>query len=310
MERPIITILSSILLLSASGFLIAADVKKPINFETTELTPGIYMISGTGGFAGGNIGLSIGNDGVVMIDDSMPPLLDKIKIAVRKITDKPVDFLINTHIHGDHTGNNASLGEEGIRIVAHENLRKRMLAKSAQMEGKKKRTSKAALPVITFSQAMNFHLNGEDARVFHVENAHTDGDAIIRFINANVIHAGDTFFNGMFPYIDLDNGGSINGYISAQKKTLALSNEQTKIIPGHGPLANKKQLKASLEMLIDSRKLISALAIKGLSEDAVVKKNPLQKYHDKWSWSFITTEKMTRQLYKSLTTKIKPHVYP
>ncbi len=294
-------------MLCASNLLIAAEAKKLPDFETTKVAPGIYMISGVGGFSGGNIGLSIGKDGVVMIDDSMPPLLKKMKTAIKTITDKPVDFLINTHIHGDHTGNNASLGEEGIRIVAHENLRTRMLEKSAQMTGKKKSTSKAALPVITFSEAMNFYLNGEDARVFHVGNAHTDGDAVIWFKSANVIHSGDTFFNGMYPYIDLNNGGSINGYISAQKQMLALSNDQTKIIPGHGTLSNKKQLKASLEMLIDSRNLIIDLAIKKLSEDDVVKANPLKKYNDKWSWPFITTEKMTRQLYKSLTTKTKPH---
>lgn len=275
----------------------AEEQKDERSFSTTEVAPGIYMIMGVGGFTGGNIGLSVGDDGVVMIDDSMPPLLDRMKTAIKTITDKPVDFLINTHVHGDHTGNNESIGSDGTRIVAHENLRINMLTKGL---GKNKPMPEAALPVITFSHAMSFHLNGEDARIFHAANAHTDGDAVIHYQKANVIHTGDTFFNGLFPYIDLNNGGSVDGYIAAQKKILSISDDQTKIIPGHGELSNKKQLKQALEMLVDAKKLIDDLLKKGKSEDEVVKTNPLAKYHDKWNWGFITTEKMTRQVYKSL----------
>jgi len=298
--NTLIRVLSISTLLAICFTATAEEQKNDPNFATTEVAPGIYMLMGVGGFTGGNIGLSIGDDGVVMIDDSMPPLLDKMKAAIKKVTKKPVDFLINTHVHGDHTGNNKSIGEDGTRIVAHENLRINMLTKGLKTKEGNKPMPKAALPVITFSHAMSFHLNGEDARIFHVENAHTDGDAVIHYQNANVIHTGDTFFNGLFPYIDLDNGGSVDGYISAQQKIISLSNDKTKIIPGHGPLADKKQLQTAVDMLIDVKKLVNAEIKKGKSEDEVVKENPLKKYHEKWNWGFITTEKMTRQVYKSL----------
>jgi len=158
--------------------------------------------------------------------------------------------------------------------------------------------------VITFSHSMNFHLNGNDAHIFHVANAHTDGDAVIHFKNVNVIHTGDTLFNKMFPYIDLNSGGSVDGYIAAQKKILSLANGDTKIIPGHGPLANKKDLAASLAMLEDSSNLIGQLIAQGKSEDEIVKLNPLLKY-EKWSWVFITTEKMTRQVYQGIINAAK-----
>jgi len=275
---------------------LAQETKDKPDFEVTEVSKGIYMLLS----GGGNVGLSIGEDGVVMIDDSMPPFLDKLTRTIKSISDKPIDFLINTHVHRDHTENNKHFGERGIRIVAHENLRTSMLTKGLKLFNKEGPMPKAALPVITFSHAMSFHLNGEDARVFHVKNAHTDGDAVIHFQNSNVIHSGDTFFNGLFPYIDLANGGNIDGYIAAQQKIIDISDDQTKIIPGHGPLGNKKQLQAARDMLIDSKNIISMLIKAGESEDQVVKANPLQKYHENWNWGFISTERMTRQVYKSL----------
>ncbi len=271
-----------------------------IKFSSIEVTPGLYMLMGVGGFAGGNIGLSVGEDGVVMIDDAIQTNLAIMKSAISEITDKPIDFLINTHVHFDHTGNNASMANEGARIVAHENLWRYMAEKGAHTMAGPRPASKAELPVITFSHAMSFHLNGEDARIFHVADAHTDGDAVIHFKKANVIHTGDTFFNGMFPYIDSDSGGSVDGYIAAQKKILSLSNAETKIIPGHGPLAKRKDLAAAISMLEDARNLIAELISQGKNEDEAVALNPLAKYHDQWNWVFITTEKMTRQIYNGL----------
>ncbi len=269
------------------------------SFSVTEVAPGIHMIAGVGGFTGGNIGLSVGEDGVVMIDDSMPPLLDRMKKAIRTVTDKPVDFLINTHVHGDHTGNNQNMGKDGTHIVAHENLRLNMLRGRKTKDGVKP-TPKAALPVITFSHSMSFHLNGEDANIIHLAKAHTDGDAIIHYKKANVIHTGDIFFNGMFPYIDINNGGSVNGFIAALQEILKLSDGKTKIIPGHGPLGSVKELKQELDMLIDAKKLVLAQIQLEKTEDEVVEINPLASYDKKWTWDFITTEKMTRQVYKSL----------
>jgi len=278
----------------------AEESKEEVKFGTTEVAPGLYMLSGVGGFTGGNIGLSVGDDGVVMIDDSMPPLLDKMKKAIKIVSKSPVDFLINTHVHGDHLGNNEAMGKNGTRIVAHENLRTHLLTKGIATPKGNVPTPKAALPVITFSHSMNFHLNGNDAHIFHVANAHTDGDAVIHFKNANVIHTGDTMFNSMFPYIDLNSGGSVDGYIAAQKQVFDLANAQTKIIPGHGALATKKDLGVSIAMLEDSKLLISDLIHQGKTEEEVVTLNPLKKYHSKWNWGFITTEKMTRQVYKGI----------
>lgn len=286
--------------LLTSGMALAKDEPK-VSFASTEVGPGIYMLAGEGGFTGGNLGLLVGDDGVVLIDDSMPPFLDIMNQAIKQLTDQPVDFLINTHVHGDHIGNNASLSQSGTHIVAHENLRQHMVDKGIQGPNGMVPATKDVLPVLTFSEQMSFHFNGQPATAIHVPQAHTDGDAIIHFSAANVIHAGDTFFNGLFPYIDLDSGGSVDGYIAAQMKMISMSDDDTKIIPGHGPLSNKKELKAAVDMLIDARNTISKLVKAGKTEDEVLAANPLSQYHDDWNWGFITTERMTKQLYKGLS---------
>ncbi|MEE9332333.1 MAG: MBL fold metallo-hydrolase [Methylophilaceae bacterium] len=255
------------------------------------------MLEGVGGFAGGNVALSVGDDGVVMIDDAMPPTLGIMQAAIKSITDKPVDFLINTHFHADHAGNNKTMRELGARIFAHENTRERLMAELGHSE-------KNALPVFTFSHQMNFYLNDNDTYIFHAKNAHTDGDIIVYFKNLNVIHVGDVFLNGMFPFIDLESGGSIIGLIAAQHRILSITDANTNIIPGHGPLAKLADLKASVTMLEDSKKLIKALIIDNKSEDEVVEINPLSKYQQ-WSREFINTERMTRQVYQSLVSQRK-----
>jgi glyoxylase-like metal-dependent hydrolase (beta-lactamase superfamily II) len=284
--------------ITASWFTVAHE-KTELRVVTTEVAPQLFMLEGAGGFIGGNMMLSIGEDGVVMIDDALSSNLALIKTAIKSVTDKPIDYLINTHIHADHIGNNEAFSKEGSHIVAHENIRHRLI-KDGIPRSAKKSAPKGSLPVITFSHAMDFHLNDDDMHVFHVKKAHTDGDAVIHIENENVIHTGDTMFNGMFPYIDYSQGGSIDGYINAQKIILGLADEQTKIIPGHGPLANKKDLQASIEMLEYSKRTIAKLVASGKSEDEIVKLNPLSTYHDKWNWSFITTERMTRQIVKGL----------
>lgn len=275
--------------------------EKKLSFSTTEVAPGLYMLMGVGGFTGGNIGLSVGEDGVVMIDDSMPPMLDIMKTAIASVTDKPVDFLINTHVHGDHLGNNEAMGKSGTWIVAHKNLRTHLLENGFPGSEGNVTAPKDALPMITFSESMDFHLNGYDAHIFHVERAHTNGDLVIFYKDPNVIHMGDVMFNGLFPYVDTTKGGSIDGYIAAQQQVLKLINSKTKIIPGHGPLANKADLEKSIAMIVDSRNLINNLIKEGKSEEQIVALNPLAKYHDDWNWGFITTERMTKQVYISLT---------
>ena len=271
-----------------------------ITFQATELAPGLYMIEGVGGFGGGNVGLLTGEDGVVLIDDSMPPLTTRLLSAVDRIVSDPVDFVINTHVHGDHVGGNATLGEAGAWIVAHENVRERLLGEGLSGGGPEAEPAPPeALPVITFGDAVTFHLNGQEARVVHVDRAHTDGDAIIHFRDAKIIHAGDTLFNRLFPFIDLDTGGSLDGYIAAQERILDLADEDTQIIPGHGSLASTEDLEASIAMLKTARSRIGSLIEEGKSVEEIVEAAPLKDYQD-WSWDFITTERMTRQVFRSL----------
>jgi glyoxylase-like metal-dependent hydrolase (beta-lactamase superfamily II) len=271
-----------------------------ISFEPSELAPGLYMLVGVGGFAGGNLGLSIGDDGVVLIDDGMPPLTDELLEAIAALTEDPVDFLINTHVHGDHIGGNEALAAAGATIVAHDKLRERLLAEGMAMPDGPVPAPEGALPVVTFSDSVTFHLNDSTAFVFHVEQAHTDGDAVIHFRDLNVIHTGDVMFNRLFPFIDLDSGGSVEGYLAAQKRILALANDATKIIPGHGEMAGKADLAEAIAMLEDARGRVKALVEAGKSKEEILDANPLADYHDVWNWSFITTERMTETLIRDL----------
>jgi cyclase len=271
-----------------------------ISFKSTEVAPGIHMLEGQGGFTGGNLGLLIGDDGVVLIDDGLKPLADKTLAAVAEITRDPVDFVINTHLHGDHIGGNEAFHRAGATIISQDNTRLRLSEQEAGT-GDDSTIAEDALPQITFSHSMTFHLNGHEAFVFHVPAAHTDGDAIIFIRDANVLHTGDVMFNGLFPFIDLDSGGSVAGYIAAQEDMLSLAGPETRIIPGHGPIANKVDLQASRDMLVDARDRVQSLINEGRSEDEVVAANPLAAYHDDWNWQFITTERMTRTLFRGLT---------
>ena len=261
--------------------------------KTTEVEPGIYMIEGADGFSGGNVGLLVGEERIVLIDDFVEPLSGTLLKTAGDVAGRPVDFVINTHVHGDHIGGNAAFAHQGATIVAHDNIRERMLADE--------KTDPDGLPVLTFSDTVTFHLNGLTAHVFHVAKAHTDGDAVIHFPDQNVIHTGDAMFNHMFPYIDLDNGGTVEGYIEAQKKMIEIADENTKIIAGHGPLASRSDLERDVAVIIDSRAKVKALVEKGMSADEVVAANPLAEYHEGWNWAFITTERMTRTLYRDLT---------
>lgn len=271
-----------------------------ITFKSTELAPGLYMIEGVGGFGGGNVGLLTGKDGVVLVDDSFPPLTEKLLAAVDKVAGAPVDFLINTHVHGDHLGGNVALGKKGATIVAHENVRGRLLSDGISAGEEQLPAPPEALPVLTFADAVTFHLNGQEAYVLHVEHAHTDGDVIIFFKEADVIHAGDIVFNKIFPFIDVDSGGSLDGYIAGQEKILELAGEATKIIPGHGSLATRADIEASVAMLKDVRTRIGKMIADGKTVEQVLEAGPLADYEAQ-SWAFITTERMIRQVYRSMS---------
>ena len=265
-----------------------------ISWKSTELAPGLYMLEGQGGFPGGNLGLITGDDGVVLIDDGLEPLVAVTVAAIEALTGDPVSFVINTHAHGDHTGANEVLHGKGATIVAHDNLRRQMVQDGS---------NRAALPELTFTDAVTFHLNGHTANVFHVANAHTDGDAVIHFPEVNIIHAGDAMFNRMFPFIDLDSGGSLSGFIAAQKKIIALADDDTKIIPGHGELANKADLQTAIDMLEDAQARVKALVDAGKSQEEAISANPLAAYADDWTWGFISADSMTETIYRSLTTE-------
>jgi glyoxylase-like metal-dependent hydrolase (beta-lactamase superfamily II) len=262
-----------------------------LEFTTTDLGHGIYMLRGFGG----NIGVSIGDDGVFVIDDDIAPLTPKVIAAIGALTDRPVDFLINTHWHSDHTGANQALAVGGAVIVAHDNVRVRMAADGP------KQSPKDALPVITFSDNVTFHFNGLEIFASHPANAHTDGDAVIQFIGLDIIHSGDIMFNGLFPFIDLDSGGSIDGYITALEALEQMVGPDTVIISGHGPIANKADVNAKLAMLKDSRDIVSKLIEEGMTLEQVKAAEPLAKFHADWDWSFITTERMTETFYRGLT---------
>jgi glyoxylase-like metal-dependent hydrolase (beta-lactamase superfamily II) len=269
-----------------------------VEIKATSVAPGIIMLEG----AGGNIGLSVGADGAFVIDDQFAPLADKIGAAIAAATPKPVRFVLNTHWHFDHTGGNESLGGGGALIVAHDNVRARLKQgmKNEEMGWSVDPAPAAALPVVTFSDDVTFHWNGYTIRAHHPAPAHTDGDAIIRFVEANVVHMGDIYFQGGYPFIDLQSGGSLDGVIAAQEGVLATIDDETKIIPGHGPLSNKAELESTIAVLKDVRTRVKKLVDRGLSEEATVKADPLKDLNPVWGGGFIKGEAMTRTAYRSL----------
>lgn len=291
--------MKSLLFISLFTFSLVACAQG--RFDTIEIKvepvgEDIYMLVG----AGGNIGISIGDDGVFMIDDQFAPLSDKIMAAIKTVSDKPVKFLVNTHFHGDHSGGNANFEAAGAMIVAHDNVRKRL--------AENEKTAAAGLPVITFSEDATFYMNGNDIFITHVHEAHTDGDALIYFAQSNVLHTGDTFFNGRFPYIDMARGGSIAGDIAAAQKGLMLINDETKIIPGHGPAGTKEEYKKYHTMLKTVAENVSKVIEAGQTEEevAVNESHTSDFFTDaETKDDFISGEKFRRTVYKSLLEKIE-----
>lgn len=287
---------SVVLLLGGSVAAFAQQDFSKVEVTSQKVAEGVYMLTG----AGGNIGLSVGADAAFLIDDQYAPMTPKIKAAVAALTNKPVRFVLNTHWHGDHTGGNKDLGESGTLIVAHENVRKRMTSEQfLEAFGMKvPPADPAALPVVTFNDSVTFHLNGEEIYAFHIPPAHTDGDSIIQFRKANVLHGGDTFFNGMYPFIDLSTGGSVNGMIAAADRMLALAGDGTKIIPGHGPLATKVELRAFRDMLATARDRVAPLVKAGKTLEQVMAAKPMAELDAKWGQGFLKADTFVSILYK------------
>ena len=281
---------------SAAGPVLAQQDLSKVEVSSEKVAEGVYMLKG----AGGNIGVSVGADGVFLVDDQYAPLTAKIKAAVTALSDKPIRFVLNTHWHGDHTGGIENLGSSGTLIVAHENVRKRMSTDQfIEAFGSKVAASpQVALPVVTFTDAVTFHFSGEEIHGFHVPPAHTDGDAIVHFRKANVLHGGDTFFNGMYPFIDLSSGGSVAGVIGAADRMLALAGEGTKIIPGHGPLATKADLKAYRDMLSTLRDRVAAQVKAGKTLEEVTAAAPTADLDAKWGQGFLKGPQFLSIVYK------------
>lgn len=266
-----------------------------VNIQVIPVSENISMLVGQGG----NIGILTGDDGVIMIDDQFAKLSDKIMASIKTLSDLPVKFLVNTHFHGDHSGGNSNFQEKGAIIVAHDNVRKRL-------KDEEKNPQEKGLPIVTFSGDVTLHVNNNDVLITPVHNAHTDGDALIYFSTANVLHTGDTFFNGNFPYIDLKSGGSVNGLIAAVEKGLLVINKDTMIIPGHGELASYEDYKNYLSMLKGIRNNVQAAIEEGKSKEQIIADESLTGEYYKDSIvekSFINGPKIRETFYSSLTSK-------
>ncbi|RCS28448.1 MBL fold metallo-hydrolase [Polaribacter sp. WD7] len=272
--------------------------KNEINIESTKLSDQIYMLKGRGG----NIGLFIGKDAVFMIDDQFAPLTPKILETIKNITTKPVSYLVNTHWHGDHTGGNENMQKEGALILAHKNVRKRMSVDQVIRGKTRKASPKEALPIITFTEDMMMHLNNDDILISHIHNAHTDGDALVYFTNNNVLHTGDAYFQGKFPYIDLNSGGSIEGYIQGVKKMIVLTDDNTKVLPGHGNVSNRAELIAYKNMLVTLKNRVQQKIDNGKTAEEIKKDIEITKEYRGYS-GWITEERIIETIYKSLTSK-------
>jgi len=270
----------------------------PVQVEATQVRGNIYLLTGQGG----NIGLFIGSDGSFMVDDQFAPLTEKIIAAAKSVGGDVPKYLINTHFHGDHTGGNENLGQTGTLIMSHHGVRERLVNGSfiGAFGMKADPASKVALPTVTYSENMHLHINDETVHIVHIPRAHTDGDSFVVFEKANVVHAGDLFFNGFFPFIDAANGGSVKGVIAGVDAILALTDSDSKIIPGHGPLANRSDLQAYRDMLVMAYERLLKLKNTGVSAEDAVRQAPLKDLEQEWGDGIFTADKWIGIVYPAV----------
>ncbi len=303
-----ISLLASVTLLLLCASLASAQQQdfSTVQIKVTKVSGNIYMLEG----AGGNIAASVGDDGIVIVDDQYAPLADKIAAALKTIgvTDKPVRFIINTHYHGDHTGGNAPFANKGATVIAQDNVRKRMATGGKAGNGGSiamdvKPAEKGALPIITFDHDVTVHLNGEDIRALHFPAGHTDGDSIIFFPKANVVHMGDDYVRYGFPFIDVTSGGSVQGMIAACEKVIPMLPPDVKVIPGHGQLSNLDEVREYTQMLKGTTAAVKAALNNGSTLNQMKKDKILAAWDKKYSGQFITTDIFIETLYNSLTNQ-------
>jgi glyoxylase-like metal-dependent hydrolase (beta-lactamase superfamily II) len=293
------SIFSAMFLLS--GTAIAQDDFSKVQIKVTKVSGNIYMLEG----AGGNIAASVGEDGIVIVDDQFAPLAEKIQAALKGITDKPVRFIINTHYHGDHTGGNEPFAVSGSTLIAQDNVRKRLESGGKAGNGGSvsmdyKAAPKVALPVITFANDVTVHLNGEDIRALHFPSGHTDGDSIIFFPKNNVVHMGDDFVRYGFPFIDVASGGSVQGMIDAMEKAMTMLPPDVKVIPGHGAISTLDDVRAFVKMLKETSAVVQKAINRRQSLEEMKKAKILAPW-EKFSGDFIKTDVFIETLYYSLT---------
>jgi cyclase len=274
-----------------------------VEIKTTDLGDGVYMLEGQGG----NITVATAKDGIILVDSEFAPLHDKIKAAIAVISNQPVKWLINTHFHGDHTGGNAPFAKDGVTVVAHVNVKNRLAAGTTNgLTGAKTPPAAAeALPGKTYTDNFKIMMKGRVADLKHIANAHTDGDTYVWFKTANVLATGDTFTNGRYPNIDFANGGNIKGMIAAADLYLKLCNDKSRIVPGHGPIADKAALLDYRTMLVTARDRMAQLVKDGKSEDDVIAAKPFADLDVKWAPSELASKNFIRVVYHSLADKVE-----
>jgi cyclase len=283
--------------LAASGLL--AQDPDSVEIRTERLADHVYVLFGEGG----NIGLSVGPDGAFLVDDQFAPLTPKILAAIGSVTDRPVRFVLNTHWHADHTGGNEHMGKAGALIVAHDNVRRRMSTKQFIEFIKREEPAAAAgaLPVVTFSEGVTFHFNGDEVAVVHVPAAHTDGDAIVHFRAANVVHMGDVYVRYGYPFVDQSTGGTLSGMIAAVERVLPLIDDRTRVIPGHGDVGDRTSLRRYRDMLVAVRERVRRQVAAGASLERVLASKPTADLDAEWGKAFVKPDDFVRVAYADAT---------